>query len=253
VTCDDIRPKLTAYLEGELEGDRGTVVRGHLRTCEECRVIAAHEARLRDELRALPTVDPPASLWAGVQARLAQEEVAESNLPSWRRFVARLGRLWSPAMLPRAAVGGLLVAATILIVAWRLRPEPTVPVVVVVPSPKIEADVAMMNKQPRFECPTQMPPETDDVSDDLALDAIRTNATLCQAVAQLDRDAPDARTRWTATEAASFDTRMAELRAAVNGAPQGLAREKALRKLVSYMRSSIVREPVVLASIGGAR
>jgi anti-sigma factor RsiW len=64
--CSDARSQLTAYLDGELEGDRGSAVRGHLRGCGACRSAAAEEAALRDELRALPPLDPPASLWAGV-------------------------------------------------------------------------------------------------------------------------------------------------------------------------------------------
>ncbi|MDQ3369844.1 MAG: zf-HC2 domain-containing protein, partial [Myxococcota bacterium] len=76
--CDDVRPRLTAYLDGELEGDRGTVVRGHLRSCEACRQVASDEAALRDGLRALPTLDPPPAMWATIQAQLAASEVAEA-------------------------------------------------------------------------------------------------------------------------------------------------------------------------------
>ena len=46
-------------------------MRGHLRTCDECRRVAGDEAALRDGLRALPTVDPPNRMWSGIQARLA--------------------------------------------------------------------------------------------------------------------------------------------------------------------------------------
>src|SRR5438067_6919520 len=79
MTCNDMRAKLTAYLDGELEDDRGSAVRGHLRGCQACRDAARDEAALRDGLRALPPVDPPASLWAGVQARLARAEVADAE------------------------------------------------------------------------------------------------------------------------------------------------------------------------------
>ena len=54
MTCDDVRPQLTPYLDGELEDDRGSAVRGHLRGCEACRTAADEEAALRDGLRALP-------------------------------------------------------------------------------------------------------------------------------------------------------------------------------------------------------
>ena len=32
-TCDRIRPRLTAYLDGDLADDDGSFVRGHLREC----------------------------------------------------------------------------------------------------------------------------------------------------------------------------------------------------------------------------
>src|SRR5688572_12533357 len=88
--CESVREKLTAYLDGELEGERGSAVRGHLRGCDACRQIAADEAALRDGLRALPPLDPPASLWAGVQARLAAEEVKDAERPAWGRALAWL-------------------------------------------------------------------------------------------------------------------------------------------------------------------
>ena len=103
--CDSVRAKLTAYLDGELEGERGSAVRGHLRSCDACRQVAADEAALRDGLRALPPVDPPPSLWAGVQQRLAAAEVADAERPAWRRALAWLS--------PRAPQIGLATAALI--------------------------------------------------------------------------------------------------------------------------------------------
>jgi hypothetical protein len=41
--CPDVRPQLTAYLDGELDADRGSAVRGHLRGCSACRDVAHHE------------------------------------------------------------------------------------------------------------------------------------------------------------------------------------------------------------------
>src|SRR5262245_8778937 len=116
MTCDRIREQLTAYLDGDLDADRGTVVRGHLRSCDDCRGVAEVEATLRDGRRALPPLDPPASLWAGVQARLAEAEVAEASRPAWRRALAR----WAPRM-PRVATGGLVAAAAASVLWWRVH------------------------------------------------------------------------------------------------------------------------------------
>src|SRR5439155_27132291 len=112
-TCKTIQPRLTAYLDGELADDHGSVVRGHLRECSACRQIARDEASLRDSLRTLAPIDPPASLWAGVQAKLAAAEVADAHAPRWRRLFAR----WTPS-LPRLATGGLVAAAAVAVVYW---------------------------------------------------------------------------------------------------------------------------------------
>jgi len=120
VKCQHAREQLTAYLDGELEGDRGSAVRGHLRECEECRQVAENEAALRDGLRALPPVDPPASLWSGVQARLAQEEVADARRPAWRRALAR-PLLWlRPQPL---SLAGAAIATVVVLVVWKTRHE----------------------------------------------------------------------------------------------------------------------------------
>ncbi|HET9620087.1 MAG TPA: anti-sigma factor, partial [Kofleriaceae bacterium] len=95
ITCETIQPRLTAYLDGELADDSGSEVRGHLRECAACRQVARDEAALRDGLRTLPPVDPPPSLWAGVQAQLAAAEVADAHRPPWRRALARLTPSWS--------------------------------------------------------------------------------------------------------------------------------------------------------------
>jgi putative zinc finger protein len=253
VTCNDIRPKLTAYLEGELEGDRGTVVRGHLRTCEACRHEAAREAKLRDELRALPPLDPPASLWAGVQERLAKTEIEEASQPTWRRLLASLGRRLANVGLPRIALGGMLAAATITIVMWRVRPEQTFdgghwayyPPPVFAPSDT----TAKIHKR---TCPP-MPAESADVSDDLALDNAREAASYCQAIVELEDGARDARSRWTAQEAATFDAKFAELDAAVKGAPEGRPRLLAMRVLKKYLQGAATFDRVAIADTGGAR
>ena len=67
-TCDRIRPRLTAYLDGELADDHGSFVRGHLRECAACRQVARDEAALRDGLRLLPP-DPILALVEDPDAR----------------------------------------------------------------------------------------------------------------------------------------------------------------------------------------
>ncbi len=99
--CEHVRPQLTGYLDGDVDAETGAVVRGHLRECGACRDIAQAEAALRDGLRALPTVDPPSSMWNAVRARLAEAEVADAHRPAWRRAVARWTQSLSSSWLAR--------------------------------------------------------------------------------------------------------------------------------------------------------
>src|SRR5262249_21711329 len=116
VTCDDVRRKLTAYLDGEVDGDRGSAIRGHLRGCEACRQAATDEATLRDGLRALPPLDPPATLWANVQRELAKAEVADAERPRWKNLVAKLGQIIAT---PRFGIAAMVVVIGVTAVVWK--------------------------------------------------------------------------------------------------------------------------------------
>ncbi|HLL21839.1 MAG TPA: zf-HC2 domain-containing protein [Kofleriaceae bacterium] len=249
MTCDDVRTRLTAYLDGDLDPDRGTVVRGHLRTCEACRVVATQEATLRDSLRALPTVDPPSTMWAGIQAQLAAAEVAESQRPAWKRVLAR----WAPAV-PRFAMGGALAVTAVSILWWRAHrgDEPVVSKVADVPSPKIEAARhVQIAPAPTpvvvHGCSVDGAPDLD-VTADLAAEAARITACYAQTGSELAALASEARTQWTDAERATFDARVAELRAAIDAAPEGRARQRAWRAYNRYVQNVVTRDDVALAS-----
>lgn len=248
MTCDDVRPQLTAYLDGELEGDRGTVVRGHLRTCAACRALASDEAKLRDALRALPVVDPPPSLWANVQAQLAAAEVAESKRPAWRRAIAR----WTPHV-PRFAAGGLLAAAAAGVLVWRAQrtEDETATHVAEHPSPLIEASKpeTMSPTPPVMSlAPTASVPE--DVTADLAAEPARITEDYAKTATELLALAAEARPLWSQTDRAAFDRRVATLRASVDAAAEGRPRQRAYRAMIRYLQGAVVRDEIALASGG---
>lgn len=244
MTCDDVRPRLTAYLDGDLDPDRGTVVRGHLRACAACRGVAEREAALRDGLRALPTLDPPAHLWSNIQAQLAAAEVAEAQRPAWKRALAK----WTP-MLPRFAVGGVLVAAASGILWWRIR-EPKAPVVaetkvIDVRSPEIQPARPAMT---RAECKLEGPVDAD-VTDDLAGDAARITACYSQTGTELLALAAEARGTWSEEQRVVFDARVAELRASIDAADEGRAKQRAWRAMNRYLQAALTRDQVALAGV----
>lgn len=255
MTCDDTQRRLTAYLEGDLDADSGTLVRGHLRGCAACRRVASDEAALRDGLRALPTLDPPPSLWAGVQARLAAEEQAEAARPRWRRALAR----WAPA-LPRFAAGGLVAAAAVTVVWWRTQraqeaaPAVEAPIVVEQPRQLVQPDHDVpppVAAKPSTNAAKCRAPEAGDVTADLALDAGRMDACYAAAAEELLGQAAAARAAWTAEQRTAFDARVAELRAAAEAAAEGRPRQRAQRSLIRYLQNALVRDEVVALASGG--
>lgn len=234
MTCDKIREQLTAYLDGELEGDRGTPVRGHLRTCDECRQIATDEAALRDGLRALPPLDPPSTLWSGVQARLADAEVAESKRPAWRRALTR----WAPLAPRFGMITGALAAAAVLLV-WRAHrhEEPA-------PSPIAQQDTVVTPPP----APPAPPPAkaSEDVTDDLAASQARLTDDYASTAKQLLKTARDEAALWPADRQQAFYTRVAELQGAVDAAADGHPRQKAYRAMIRYLQRAAVREELAL-------
>src|ERR1041384_5361504 len=49
--CDDIRGRLTLYLDNELQGDEYATVEAHLSECEACAAIFARELQFLDAVR----------------------------------------------------------------------------------------------------------------------------------------------------------------------------------------------------------
>ena len=253
--CERVRAQLTAYLDGELD-DAGVMVRGHLRTCEACRSIAADEAVLRDGLRSLPPVDPPNSLWAGVQARLAVEEVAESKRPAWRRAVTHFGVRWQRLLpAPRFAITGALVAAAAIGVVYLKTRSPEEQQTVVVdnttksvpvPPQKFAPDGPTHPVVTPSSCTTVV--DATDVTQDLELDAKRAEAAYDCAIQELLTEATRVRSDWTDTQRSAFDDRVRSMRDAIAKA-DGKPKKRAATALVTYLQGAVTRDQVLVAGL----
>ena len=239
--CEDCRRDLTAYLDGELADERGSALRGHLRGCAECRAISDAESTLRDGLRSLPPLDPPSSLWAGVQAQLAAAEAADAEKPRWRRTLAR----WLP-VVPRYAFGGLAAAAVALLIWSRLHRGPDerdehdepAPVAALPPTPVIvEAKV--------------VPPPVDlDATADLAAEPAHVGDEYRQAADELLAQAPEIQKEWSDAQRQAFATKVAALRTQAERAEVGKPSRRAWEGLIRYLEGALIRSDVALA--GGA-
>jgi len=229
--CEQARTQLTAYLDGELEGERGSAFRGHLRGCDACRAIASDEAALRDGLRALPPIDPPASLWAGVQQKLAAAEIADAERPAWRRALA--------SWLPRYGLVGVACAAAAALLIWRATSRHDAI------EPSAQPAIAHHEATPAAVAPST-PAMDQDVTQDLAASAANLTQSYADEADSLARLATDERTKWTADRQQTFDTRVAEMRAAIGAADAGRARQKAYRDLIRYLQHAAVRDEVAI-------
>jgi anti-sigma factor RsiW len=248
MSCDKVRSDLTAYLDGELTDDRGSAVRGHLRTCEACRGVARDEAALRDGLRALPPLDPPGSLWAGVQQRLADEEVADAKKPGWRRLFDR----YKPR-LPQVAFGSAVLAAAVaLLVLHARRTEEAHPVV----SAPVHTNVEM---RPSVETPPPAPPapvpaadDERDVTDVLATAQARVTDEYAATVRELIPLATEARAKWPAAQQQEFDAQLADLQKTAAAAHDERGKQRGYRAVFRYLQRAAIRDEIALASTGDA-
>jgi hypothetical protein len=264
-TCDKVRPRLTAYLDGELADDHGSAVRGHLRECAACRRVAGDEAALRDGLRLLAPVDPPSSLWAGVQAQLAAAEVADARKPRWRRAAERWARWaraarWTPTMR-QLATASFVGATAVALVTWRghsteelvAGPIATLPGAPPAGSPEhrlvapaAPAALAAAATAPELAALAS----AADVTADLAAEPARTTASYDRTVVELMKLAEAQREQWSDGDRAAFDARIAGLRGAVDHAGPPRSIQRAQRSLIRYLQSAIVRDDMLLASRG---
>jgi hypothetical protein len=245
-SCAEIVRELTPYLDGELDGDRGSEVRGHLRLCAACREVATAEAALRDGLRALPPVDPPPALWGAIQAQLAAAEVADAQRPAWRRAAARWGR-------PAAQAGGVavLAAAAALALWWRSGHRAATPDV----SPRVVATGPAAAAPPTSPAPATS--NEPDVAAELAAAPAARVASYQAAAAELDAVVAAARPRWPAARQARFDAERTRRFAAVSDAT-GRARERAWREAVRFLQDAAIDDGALAAldptpSRGGPR
>ncbi|MEO6772862.1 MAG: zf-HC2 domain-containing protein [Kofleriaceae bacterium] len=241
MTCDDVRPQLTAYLDGELEGDRGSAVRGHLRGCEACRTTANDEAALRDGLRALPTLDAPSGMWAKIQTQLANAEIADSEQPRWRRVLAR----WSPQhwVTPRLALASGAVAVIFCAWAWRAarRDHDLVP-----------RSALVLPQLPQVPVPAPTPTlTTGDVATEIAALPKATSDSYAAAAAELEQLATQARTSWSALQQKQFDAKVAELQHDITTSGEGRPRQRAYRVLIRYLERATTRDEVAFADTRG--
>jgi mycothiol system anti-sigma-R factor len=94
--CDEVRPRLDAYLDGELPETERVPLRGHLEGCPDCRPEAAALERLREEIRrSAPVHRAPEALRSQIRFAIRQEAGASTpsaslRAPGWLAYAASI-------------------------------------------------------------------------------------------------------------------------------------------------------------------
>lgn len=120
--CRSVRPRLSAFMDGDLDPAAARAVAGHLDVCSAC---GAHLASLREAVEALadlPRVASPEPVAERVKGRLEVERRGPGLALLFRsRFAAR--PLILPSMVPAALAVLVVMAASVLV---SRDPRPTV-------------------------------------------------------------------------------------------------------------------------------
>ncbi|MBP9205866.1 MAG: zf-HC2 domain-containing protein [Kofleriaceae bacterium] len=231
MTCADTRARLSALVDGELADGAASAVRGHLRTCAACADELARERAVVAGLAELDRPEPPAALWAGIQAELAQREHADAARGRWWLWWQAARRHVVPAALATTAVAlGLL--------AWSRHhaTEPATSMPVAGATAPVDQDAA---GQPG-PAPGPGLPEVvmgGELSDDAEA---RYRAVVDELLTLLADD----RASWPAGPASQFERDLAALRQAAAAASPGRARARAYQAVISFLQDAALAPAV---------
>jgi mycothiol system anti-sigma-R factor len=93
--CDEVRPRLDAYIDGELAEAERVQLRHHLVDCPECGPEATALERLRDSIRqSAPVYRAPEALRSQIRFALRREAAASAHVtrpaPGWLAYAASI-------------------------------------------------------------------------------------------------------------------------------------------------------------------
>lgn len=92
--CDEVRPRLDAYLDGELAESERAPLQDHLQSCPDCAPEAAALERLRESIRrSAPVYRAPEALRSQIRFALRREAAstsAASRAPGWLAYAASI-------------------------------------------------------------------------------------------------------------------------------------------------------------------
>ena len=191
--CRDVLRLSTAYLDGELDDRRSSAVRGHVRTCASCQDAVEDEALIRDSASNLEPLDPPPELWAGIETRVAEAEIADAQRSRmW---------IWWHAARPHLPIAAAAVGAAVLLTLWLVRSGRDVD-----PSTAQDAPGQTLEQRAEFAAVGSGKTQLEQAMDEIRKADERYLAT----ISDLRQIAEEERELWSDDEVSRFDQRVAE-------------------------------------------
>lgn len=114
--CDNIKEKLSAYIEGLSSSEEKAMIEEHLKSCQECRTSLADLEKTVSYVKSLEDIEPPAWLSQKVMTRVREEAAPKEGI---------LHKLFYPLhiKLPVQAIATILIAVSAFYIFKTMQPE----------------------------------------------------------------------------------------------------------------------------------
>jgi hypothetical protein len=113
---EEIRHKLSEYIDGAITAGERAEIEQHLKTCTEC-TDALHELKKTiDHIREIEEVESPAWMTQKIMAKVREEKEAKNSL--WQRYFAPIFKT-----LPVQAVAVLFLSVTVFYIYTTMHPS----------------------------------------------------------------------------------------------------------------------------------
>ena len=124
MTCQEIQPLISVYMDEACSSEEAAAVEGHLRECAECRALLAELRRTVELVSSLPQDATSAAFVPALSARLKDHALPTSEAPRYRRVLEWLRHSRLRWQVSAVAAAALLVMGVVAV--RHIGPGPTV-------------------------------------------------------------------------------------------------------------------------------
>jgi anti-sigma factor RsiW len=141
--CDNIREKLSSYIDGIIPPEERMLIDEHLKTCERCNESLADLKKTLEYVQNLEDIEPPAWTTQKVMERIKAEAKPKKGI---------LQKLFYPLhiKLPLEAAAAILIAVSVLYIFKTIQPEVKL---AKIPSEEVVTQVPSVEKDKIAEAP----------------------------------------------------------------------------------------------------